>query len=99
MGCDIGFGELLAAGEISRRPRLFCAQPLACSPICTAFLEESGRSDGKPTPEEWNAPVATIAEGASIARPVKKRREEKRREVTRRGGKSRGGVHRSAGAR
>ncbi|EOD09210.1 hypothetical protein EMIHUDRAFT_216540 [Emiliania huxleyi CCMP1516] len=73
MGCDIGFGELLAAGEISRRPRLFCAQPLACSPICTAFLEESGRSDGKPTPEEWNAPVATIAEGASIARPVRLR--------------------------
>jgi len=99
MGCDIGFGELLSSGEIARRPRLFCAQPLACSPICTAFLEESGRSDGKPTPEKWNAPDSTIAEGASIARPAKKRRDEQsraeqrraetRRDETRRGGKRR----------
>merc|ERR1712185_552850 len=33
---DLGFTELLGAGEISRVPRLFAAQPLACSPICTA---------------------------------------------------------------
>ena len=71
MGCDIGFHELLGAGEISRVPRLFAAQPLACSPICTAFLEAAGADDGKPTPGEWNSPVQTIAEGTSIARPVR----------------------------
>lgn len=71
MGCDIGFQELLSAGEISRVPRLFAAQPHACSPICTAFLEAAGADDGKPTPAEWNTPVQTIAEGTSIARPVR----------------------------
>merc|ERR1719158_2325560 len=36
LGCDIGFSELLRTGEISKLPRLFCSQPLACSPIATA---------------------------------------------------------------
>jgi len=73
MGCDIGFAELVRAGEIPTPPRLFCAQPLACSPISTAFLEEQARPDGKPTPEVWNVPASTIAEGTSIGRPVRLR--------------------------
>lgn len=71
MGCDIGFRELVAAGELSKLPRLFCAQPLACSPIATAFLQATGATDGKETPAEWNMPVSTVAEGTSIARPVR----------------------------
>ena len=71
MGCDIGFAELIRAGEIVAAPRLFCAQPLACSPICTAFDAAEGRSDGKQTPSAWNEPSPTMAEGTSIARPVR----------------------------
>ena len=59
------------ARALGAQPKLFCAQPLACSPICTAFLAENGLDDGKPTPAEWNAPVSTVAEGTSIARPVR----------------------------
>lgn len=58
LGCDIGFDELLRAGSIARRPRLFAAQPAHCGPIARAFL-------GEP-------PVAaqpTVAEGAAIAQP------------------------------
>jgi len=38
LGCDLGFSELLSAGEISRLPRLWAAQPLRCSPIASAVL-------------------------------------------------------------
>ena len=38
LGCDLGFSELLRTGEIKRLPRLFCAQPLLCSPIATEVL-------------------------------------------------------------
>src|SRR5262249_20579308 len=38
LGCDIGFAELLRAGEITRLPRLFAVQPLNCGPIAAAFL-------------------------------------------------------------
>lgn len=71
IGCDLGFGELVAAGELPKLPRLFCAQPLACSPIASAVLAALGRDDGKAPPEEWNVPTKTMAEGTSIARPVR----------------------------
>ena len=71
LGCDIGFSELLRAGEIKQLPRLFCAQPLACSPIASAFLEAVGQEDGKQAPSEWNVPEKTMAEGTSIARPIR----------------------------
>jgi len=71
LGCDLGFGELCRAGELRAPPRLFCVQPLACSPIATAVLAALGRDDGKTPPAEWNVPAKTIAEGTSIARPVR----------------------------
>ena len=71
LGCDLGFGELLRSGEISATPRLFCAQPLLCSPIASAVLAASGTDDGKQVPREWNTPSKTAAEGTSIARPVR----------------------------
>jgi threonine synthase len=66
LGCAIGFGELLRAGEIDRLPRLFAAQPANCAPIAAAFL--AGAEEGVETPIS-----ATIAEGTAIARPVRLR--------------------------
>jgi threonine synthase len=66
MGCDIGFGELLGRGEIERLPRLFAAQPANCAPLHASFI---AGLDGLQPVE--NSP--TIAEGASIASPVRAR--------------------------
>ena len=64
LGCEIGFSELLRAGEIATMPRIFAAQPANCGPIAAAFLAGS------------DAPVATdikptIAEGTAIAQPIR----------------------------
>jgi threonine synthase len=66
LGCDIGFGELLRRGEVTRLPRIFAVQPERCAPIHASFAAEV---------EE---PVAiralpTIAEGTAIVRPVRLR--------------------------
>ena len=64
LGCDIGFGELLRAGEIDKRPKLFAAQPANCCPIHTCFASGNDTIDGyeaKPT----------LAEGTSIAQPIR----------------------------
>jgi threonine synthase len=66
MGCDIGFGELLRRGEIERLPRLFAAQPLNCAPLHASFV--AGLNDLQPVEVS-----ATVAEGASIASPVRAR--------------------------
>jgi threonine synthase len=66
LGCDIGFGELLRHGEITSLPRLFAAQPENCAPLHASFL--AGSDD--PVPVQVRP---TIAEGASIARPVRAR--------------------------
>ena len=64
LGCEIGFSELLRAGEIDAMPRIFAAQPANCGPIAAAFLAGS------------DVPVATeisptIAEGTAIAQPIR----------------------------
>jgi threonine synthase len=62
LGCEIGFGELLRAGEIDTLPRIFAAQPANCGPIAAAFMA------GKPV----ETPVLpTIAEGTAIAAPIR----------------------------
>ena len=66
LGCAIGFAELRAAGQISRLPRLFVAQPLNCSPVDASF--QAG-VDG-PVPREV---LPTVAEGTSIKHPVRLR--------------------------
>lgn len=71
LGCDIGFSELLSAGQVNRLPRLWCVQPLACSPIATAVQTAQGVTDGKLPPEEWNTPTPTMAEGTAISSPVR----------------------------
>lgn len=64
LGCDIGFQELLAAGEIGRLPRLFAVQPENCAPIDAAF-----RAGGDvPVPVEIRP---TVAEGTAISHPVR----------------------------
>jgi threonine synthase len=66
LGCDIGFSELLRQGGIASRPRLFAAQPENCAPLHASFV--AGPDD--PVPVEVRP---TIAEGASIAKPVRAR--------------------------
>ena len=64
LGCDLAFGELMAAGAIDRLPRLFAAQPAQCAPVDRAF--RAGADDhvaGEVFP--------TVAEGTAIARPVR----------------------------
>lgn len=66
LGCDIGFGELLRRGEVARLPRLFAVQPENCAPLHASF--EAGSDDLVPVEIR-----PTIAEGASIAKPVRSR--------------------------
>jgi threonine synthase len=66
LGCHIGFGELLAAGQIKKLPRLFAAQPLNCSPLDASF--KAGVDT--PVPRAVNK---TIAEGTAIAHPLRLR--------------------------
>ena len=62
LGCEIGFSELLRAGEIEAMPRLFAAQPANCAPIAASFVAgESVVPDILPT----------IAEGTAIAQPIR----------------------------
>ena len=63
---DIGFCELLRRGEISRLPWLFAIHPENCAPLHATFLtggDELVMIEPKPT----------IAEGTSIAKPVRTR--------------------------
>jgi threonine synthase len=62
LGCEIGFSELLRAGQIDAMPRIFAAQPANCAPIAASFLAgEMVMPEVRPT----------IAEGTAIARPIR----------------------------
>ncbi|GHH51434.1 threonine synthase [Streptomyces candidus] len=63
IGCDLAFGELLDAGQIDRRPRLFVGQPEHWATIADTLngIDPAARGERKPT----------IAEGASISHPVR----------------------------
>ena len=63
LGCDIAFNEQLAAGQIERLPRLLVGQPEHWATIADTFngIEPASRGERVPT----------IAEGASIATPVR----------------------------
>jgi threonine synthase len=63
LGCDLAFHELLAAGQIDRLPRLLVGQPEHWATIADALNGVDPASRGSRVP--------TIAEGASIARPVR----------------------------
>ena len=64
LGCQIGFSELLRAGEIECLPRIFAAQPANCAPIAAAFMAQSD----VPVPTTI---APTMAEGtARITRPA-----------------------------
>src|SRR5690606_714536 len=58
--------ELRNSGQIDRLPRLFAAQPLHCSPLDASFQA------GVDSPVE-RAVLPTIAEGTSIAAPLRLR--------------------------
>ena len=63
LGCDIAFRELLAAGQIERLPRLLVGQPEHWATIADTVNGRDPAARGPRTP--------TIAEGASIAHPVR----------------------------
>lgn len=63
LGCDIAFRELLGAGQVDRLPRLLIGQPEHWAAIADAV---NGVPPGSRGPR-----VPTIAEGASIAAPVR----------------------------
>lgn len=63
LGCDLAFTELLAAGQIEHRPRLLVGQPEHWATIVDTLNGADPGSRGERRP--------TIAEGASIARPVR----------------------------
>jgi threonine synthase len=60
LGLDMGFGELLAAGQIDRLPRLLVAQPQRCAPVHAALHDQPPGELGP-----------TIAEGTAIREPVR----------------------------
>jgi threonine synthase len=60
LGCEIGFSELLRAGQIECLPRIFAAQPANCAPVAAAFM---ANADG-PVDTEI---APTMAEGTAIA--------------------------------
>lgn len=66
LGCHLGFKELLAAGQITRMPRLFASQPLNCSPLDASFTA------GVDTPVARDV-RPTIAEGTAIRQPLRLR--------------------------
>ncbi|HZR76611.1 threonine synthase [Bradyrhizobium sp.] len=66
LGCAFGFRELMKAGQITKLPRLFAAQPLNCSPIDAAFQA------GVDTPVAREV-RKTIAEGTAIKHPMRLR--------------------------
>jgi threonine synthase len=77
LGAERGFDELLRAGEIGRRPRLFGVQAAHCAPYAAAFRE--GVEHLVPTPVR-----PTVAEG--IATPMPTRVAEVLRAVRETGG-------------
>jgi threonine synthase len=66
LGCEIGFSELLRAGQIETLPRIFAAQPANCGPIAAAFIE--GLDEPVPV-----TITPTMAEGTAIAQPIRLR--------------------------
>jgi threonine synthase len=64
LGCEIGFSELLRAGEIEMMPRIFAAQPANCGPIAATFLAGADTQVATPI-------LPTIAEGTAIAQPIR----------------------------
>jgi threonine synthase len=66
LGCAFGFRELMKAGQITRLPRLFVAQPLNCSPIDASFRA----GVDTPVPRDVHK---TIAEGTAIKHPMRLR--------------------------
>lgn len=64
LGCALGFAELVAAGAVSRPPRLLVIQAQACAPLAAAYAKGAA----EPALVE---PDPTMAEGIAIARPLR----------------------------
>lgn len=60
---DKGFGELVACGLATRRPRLVGVQADRCQPLVRAWL-------GTPAAADELDPAATVADGIAVLRPA-----------------------------
>ena len=61
LGLASGFADLLRNGQIKKLPKIYAVQPENCNPIYRAFHGVEGEF----------VPTPTIAEGTSIAKPIK----------------------------
>ena len=98
LGCEIGFSELLRAGEIDAMPRIFAAQPANCAPIAAAFLagtRRGGRHRDRAhhRRRHRDRPADPPARGARRAARDRRRRGDADRGGDRRGD-ARSGAHR-----
>ena len=66
LGCDHGFHELAANGEIARMPRIFGVQAANCAPYFNAFA-----AGGESLVQTEIAP--TVAEGIASSKPTRVR--------------------------
>ena len=64
LGCDIGFAELRAAGEVDRIPRMFAVQAENCAPFAAAW-----RAGGDTLPAFPIKP--TVADGIASQKPIR----------------------------
>lgn len=64
LGCDHGFRELIASGEVSRMPRIHGVQAANCAPYFAAY--DAGADHLVPTKV-----VPTIAEGIASSQPTR----------------------------
>ena len=65
MGLWVGFGELHAAGLITKIPRLLGVQSAACCPVYKAYSESSSQVERSPQTYE------TLAEGITSEAPIR----------------------------
>jgi len=66
MGCHIGFGELLARGQVGKLPRIHAIQAANAAPYHAAYA--AGGDEPVPI-----TPSPTIADGIASARPIRLR--------------------------
>jgi threonine synthase len=60
LGLDRGFDELIRAGEVARRPRLFAVQAANCAAFAAAWNDDKAF-----------APQPTVADGIATVKPVR----------------------------
>lgn len=69
LGLWLGFGELVAAGRLARRPALVAVQAELCAPLAGAAAPSSSEVASSEVAAPVNGPGGTVAAGIAIAHP------------------------------